>query len=49
MSTPLIILCIVIYLATAWSLYGQGQLGLGFMFAMYALANIGIIFASKGY
>jgi hypothetical protein len=48
MSTPLILICIGVYLATAASLYAQDQLGLSFMFLCYALANVGIILATKG-
>jgi uncharacterized protein HemX len=48
MSTPLIIICIAVYLGTAASLFSQGQLGMSFMFVCYAFANVGIILATKG-
>lgn len=48
MSTPLIALCSLIYLATAGSLFAQRQIGLGVMFVCYALANVGVILASRG-
>lgn len=48
MSTTLILIISALYGMTAISMYMQGQIGLALMFLFYALANFGVILASRG-
>jgi hypothetical protein len=48
MSTPLLLVITGLYVFTALSLSMDRQLGLALMFLCYALANVGLILATKG-
>jgi hypothetical protein len=49
MSTPLLVIITLLYVGVSASLLWDGQRGLAGMFFCYALANIALIAASKGY
>lgn len=49
MSVSMLLLITVLYGFTALSLVWEGKLGMGAMFLCYALANIALIAAIRGY
>jgi hypothetical protein len=49
MSTPLLIVATLCYVVTAISLTRTGQYSLALAFGAYALANVGLILATRGH